>query len=122
MNLKSKIKTKDSNNNQRGQLAEQQANRYLQQQGLVLCDKNFRCRSGEIDLIMRDGDCLVFIEVRYRKSSTFGGAAASVDQKKQHKIRQSAESYLQQKQLNTACRFDVIAMSQEKIEWFRGAF
>ena len=61
-----------------GQLGEDQALIYLQQQGLHLLERNFRCKAGEIDLVMQDGKVLVFVEVRLRSDSKFGGAAASV--------------------------------------------
>ena len=69
-----------------GKLAEKKACDYLQQQGLKLIEKNYYCRSGEIDLIMLDKQELVFIEVRYRKSRTFGSAAESIDARKRNKI------------------------------------
>jgi len=110
-----------------GQQAEQWANHYLQQQGLTLITKNYACRRGEIDLIMQDQQTLVFVEVRYRKSSAFGSALESVNTKKQQKLIFTAEHYLQQQ--NTAFssyRFDVIAITHEQnkptIVWLQDAF
>jgi putative endonuclease len=110
--------------NNLGNDAEQIAATYLLQQGLVLITSNYRCRFGEIDLIMRDGKTLVFVEVRMRSNPSFGGAGMSITSSKQHKLSLTAEHYLQQHG-NTACRFDVILMTKpsiENIEWVRNAF
>src|SRR5204862_504789 len=77
-----------------GTLAEQRAERYLQSQGLGLIERNYRSRFGEIDLIMRDGTSLVFVEVRMRRNKDFGGAAASIDVRKQQRIIRTAHQYL----------------------------
>lgn len=119
---KSKLKLLNS-----GQLAEQQAAEYLIQQGLVLIEKNFHCRRGEIDLICKQGDTWVFVEVKYRSRQDFGGALAAVDQAKIRRILLSAQHYLQTKKLNqfdTAIRFDVIAIQAKApfLEWFQNAF
>jgi putative endonuclease len=111
-----------------GAIVEQAARAHLQQQGLRLLASNFRCRSGEIDLIMQDDDCVVFVEVRYRKSSRFGGGAVSVNHRKQRKIIQSAKYFLlRNRQLkNIACRFDVVSATgnanQPELSWIRNAF
>ena len=110
-----------------GQAAEQQAANYLSQQGLSLIEQNYHCRRGEIDLICKQGDTWVFVEVKYRKSSSHGGAAAAVDQRKIQRILLSAQYYLQQKNLNqfdTAMRFDVVAIQEQApyLEWFQNAF
>lgn len=110
--------------NNKGQVAEQLAARYLSAQGLTFITSNYHSRFGEIDLIMQDGACLVFVEVRLRKNKKFGGAEASITASKQHKIVITAEYYLQQ-QGNQACRFDVILMDEEKtdsITWLKNAF
>ena len=106
-----------------GREAEARAEEYLRREGLHTVTRNYRCRSGEIDLIMRDGDHLVFIEVRYRSHSGFGGAAASVGRDKQQRLIRSAQSYLQTNRWSGPCRFDVVAFGngQEK-EWIRDAF
>ncbi len=109
----------------RGEAAEQAALHYLQQQGLRLIARNYRCRQGEIDLIMADGNQLAFIEVRYRKSSLFGSAAESVTITKQRRIAAAASHYLVTSGQNMSCRFDVVALSGdqgEKIEWIQNAF
>ncbi len=111
-----------------GQVAEQLACDYLQQHKLKLITKNYHCRRGEIDLIMRDNATLVFIEVRYRKSSKFGSALESVNTKKQQKIIFTAEHYLTQcSDSFSEYRFDVIAISpgngdKPEFIWVKNAF
>jgi len=97
----------------------------LAAKGFVLIERNFLCKSGEIDLIMKDQDYLVFIEVRYRKNNEFGGALASITAGKQKKLRRAAEYYLLQHFGNTPppCRFDVVAIEgQDEIMWIKNAF
>ncbi len=86
-------------------------------------EKNYRCRHGEIDLIMRDGDSLVFIEVRYRRSGLFGGALASIDVHKQRKLISTASYYLQTRKHACAARFDVVGIDgNNQIDWVQNAF
>ena len=110
----------------KGKHSEHLAQRHLERQGLKHLESNYRCRTGEIDLIMRDGDYLVFIEVRYRKSSSFGTACESVTGSKQRKLLACANQYLQQFGDSSPCRFDVVGISGENsrttIEWIRDAF
>lgn len=109
----------------RGTQAEERAADFLQRQGLQLHLKNYRCKAGEIDLIMQQGDTLVFIEVRLRSHSQFASAAESVTLSKQRKIVKTAQFYLQQQQLTDKinCRFDVIAFSENSSpEWIKDAF
>lgn len=96
---------------QQGQLSEQLALNYLQAQGLKLLTKNYRCKLGEIDLIMQDAQAVVFIEVRFRKNDAFGNGGASVTNKKQLKIIKTASLYLQKNYKNSSCRFDVVDVS-----------
>lgn len=112
-----------------GQLTEAFAAKYLENQGLIYHEKNQHSRLGEIDLIMKDGDIIVFIEVKYRSSTNFGGAISAISSKKQQKIRKTAAFYLQQCSLNeynTPCRFDVIALqgniNNPEITWLKNAF
>ena len=108
-----------------GDDAEIAAERYLQQRGLSLIERNFRTKMGEIDLIMYDNDTLVFVEVRYRKNAAFGGAAASVDRRKQRKLINTAHYYLMchAKYATVACRFDVISLdANNHVEWIKNAF
>ncbi len=113
---------------QRGQQAEQRARRYLCKQGLKPVTRNYRSPCGEIDLIMRERDTLVFVEVRYRSNEAFGLAAETVDWRKQQKLRRTAEHYLQSKKVghDQPCRFDVVAISgfdkQTTINWYPNAF
>ena len=109
---------------QAGKNAEVLAAIYLQQQGLTLISSNYRCKFGEIDLIMHDNKSLVFVEVRLRSSAAFGGAAISITPQKQRKIAMTAEHYLQQYG-NQACRFDAVLMDRsqpQNIEWIKNAF
>jgi putative endonuclease len=109
----------------KGSDAERIAATYLQQQGLVLVEQNYRCRFGEIDLIMTEGHALVFIEVRMRASNAFGGAAASITATKQAKLLIAARHYLSGLQREPACRFDAVLITGTQhytIEWIRNAF
>jgi putative endonuclease len=110
--------------NATGVRAEQLAEEYLLRQGLTLVERNFRCRMGEIDLILRDRDTLVFAEVRLRSASDFGGAAASVDRAKQARVSAAALHFLAGKR-ERPCRFDVVVLDRlapEAIEWIKDAF
>lgn len=111
--------------NDRGALAEQWAAHYLQKQGLKLIEQNYRGRFGEIDLIMRDGATLVFVEVRLRRNSGFGGAAASLDVRKQQRIIRTSQQYLSGLAQIPACRFDAVLMSDAQgndAQWLKNAF
>jgi putative endonuclease len=109
-----------------GAQAEQTAACFLQQQGLRLVQANYRCRFGEIDLILKDGETLVFAEVRMRSSKLFGGAAASIDARKQTKLIHTAQHYLSNLARTPPCRFDALllctAEGEDGIEWVKNAF
>ena len=107
-----------------GVKAEKQALLFLEQQGLTLVCQNYYCRLGEIDLIMIDDDTLVFIEVRYRKNSQFGGALASITPTKQKKIIKTARYYLAQCDDEPYCRFDAVAIESSFTQpmWLKDAF
>jgi len=112
---------------ERGQEAEQIALDYLQQQGLTLKDLNYRCKQGEIDLIMMHAHAVVFVEVRYRKSDMYGSAAETVDIRKQRRLVLAAQHYLNRHYAREQnCRFDIIGISgplrQTSIQWIRNAF
>jgi len=111
---------------QSGDAAEDQALRHLQRAGLRLVARNYRTPGrggGEIDLIMREPDgTTVFVEVRARKSSTHGGAAASIGPLKQRRIIFAARHYLMRLSEYPPCRFDVVVLDGEDIEWLRAAF
>lgn len=104
-----------------GAKAEAEAANWLQKRGWQLVARNYRCRHGEIDLIMRDGHTLVFVEVRARSSSRFGGAAASVDHRKQQKLWLTAQHYLAGLPQLPACRFDVLAREGTEWHWLKDA-
>lgn len=109
----------------KGAQAEQQAAHYLQQHGLKLLAQNYRCRMGEIDLIMQDYDTLVFVEVRLRSNPTFGGAAASIDSRKQQRIIRTAQHYLASLSHIPRCRFDAVLMEDaegKSVQWLKNAF
>ncbi|MCE7913783.1 MAG: YraN family protein [Nitrosomonas sp. PRO4] len=98
---------------------------YLQRQQLILIAQNYRCRFGEIDLIMKDGATLVFVEVRMRSHDAFGGAAASITPAKQAKLLRTARHYLSGLNIEPSCRFDALLLSGDnghKIEWIKNAF
>jgi putative endonuclease len=108
-----------------GDAAERIAERYLLAHGLVCVERNYRSRFGEIDLIMRHGACLVFVEVRLRKNPHFGGAAASIGNDKQQRIIAAAQHYLSGLRTLPECRFDALLMneiSDTGIEWIQNAF
>ncbi len=108
---------------QAGVIAEQQASQFLQQQGLHELEKNYRCRSGEIDLVMQDRETLVFVEVRQRRDTRFGDALESIDTRKQRRIRQAAEHYLLYHSWTGPCRFDAVGMDGTGIpRWVQDAF
>lgn len=107
-----------------GRSYEADAASYLAKQGLVILEQNYRNRQGEIDLIARDGDYLVFIEVKYRKNDRMGSAAEAVDYRKQEKIRHTAGYYLYMHRYgdDVPCRFDVVAITGTRISWIKDAF
>jgi putative endonuclease len=110
----------------RGAQAEQSAAHFLQQHGLTLLQRNYRCRSGEIDLVMQDGATLVFVEVRLRSRGDFGGAAASIDRRKQQHLIQAARHYLSNLPHTPPCRFDAVLLQEPDgntgVEWLKNAF
>ncbi len=112
----------------RGAWAEQHAARYLAAAGLRIVARNYRCTGGEIDLIMEDGDVLVFIEVRYRRDERHGTAAESVHTVKRRRLLHSAQHYLltHAPQDRRPCRFDVVTLSGVapvlRVEWIKNAF
>ena len=112
-------------NREAGLAAEQRARDYLMRRGLQLIESNYHSRFGEIDLILRDGDVLVFAEVRMRGSNTFGGARASITAAKQAKLIKTASQYLMRFSRPPACRFDAVllgAANDDTIEWIKNAF
>ena len=116
---------------QRGDDGERIAEQYLVRQGLRVVERNYRCRFGEVDLIMRHGDTLVFVEVRLRKAGArsggndYGGAAASITGAKQKRLIAAAQHYLAGLRQLPPCRFDAVLLNQvseQGIEWIPDAF
>jgi putative endonuclease len=112
-----------------GAAAEALAGRFLKREGLQSVTRNFRCRLGEIDLVMRDKDCLVFVEVRYRGGHRLARAGLTVDARKQQKLIRTAALFLAKHPESSSLlvRFDVVAIDadqdgSETIEWIRDAF
>ncbi len=113
-----------------GNLAEKTACQYLQQQGLQLITNNFRCKVGELDLIMQDNDMMVFVEVRYRQDDHHGNSLESITYAKQCKIIAAARYYLVKNELyeKIQWRFDIVAIdgmhaaNDPKIDWLKNAF
>ncbi|NND69856.1 MAG: YraN family protein [Halioglobus sp.] len=114
----------------KGENYERRAARLLVRSGLQIVARNFRARTGEVDIIALDGPVLVFVEVRARSNRAFSSAAASVDHRKQRKLYRTAQSFLQRhpQWRDSACRFDVVAFEPRQSatdltpNWIRGAF
>ncbi len=113
----------------RGDAGEARALAHLVAQGLTLVQRNYRvargpnARGGEVDLILRERDgTLVFVEVRSRRSASHGGAAASVGAAKQRSLLFAAQHFLRTQRVLPPCRFDVVAIEGDRIEWLRAAF
>jgi putative endonuclease len=109
---------------ERGHRAEDAAVIFLQQNGLNMVARNYQCRFGEIDIIARDGDALVFVEVRMRSGGAFGGAAASITRAKQEKLLRTARPYLSGLARAPACRFDAVLIGggNSPPEWLKNVF
>lgn len=110
-----------------GERAERYARTWLVRRGLRPVAENFRCRGGEIDLVMLDHGCLTFVEVRYRRSGGFSAPAVTVDTRKQQKLLRAAAMFLgRHKQFaNYTMRFDVLAITGDRaidVQWIRDAF
>jgi putative endonuclease len=118
----------DRERKEAGRAAEDAALRYLERRGLTLIVRNYRCSGGEIDLVMLDGATLVLVEVRYRASARFGGAAASITWRKQQRIARAAQHLLLVRpQLRARrARFDVVAIAAAggapQVNWITNAF
>ncbi len=101
---------------------EDQAARFLERQGLTLITRNYRTRFGEIDLICAEGEVLVFVEVRLRSSSRYGGAVESITQGKQRRIIAAAGHFLTRMRTPPRCRFDVVLLQEGTPQWIKAAF
>ena len=111
-----------------GTWAESEARHYLETHGLKFVKRNFRCKSGEVDLVMLDGDIIVFVEVRYRSSSQFGAGFETITNTKQRRLITAASLFLvrHRRFSKHCCRFDVVSVSGRNYHphllWIRDAF
>jgi putative endonuclease len=111
-----------------GNLAEDAALKHLQANGLTLLTRNYRCKVGEIDLIMRDANEIAFVEVRYRKSSRYGTGLESVSSAKVRRPTRAAHHFLQNSGTDDThyCRFDIMSVTGERtnmqFDWIKEAF
>jgi putative endonuclease len=121
MGLLNKLLHKRTDKKIQGQAGEDAALSYLEHHGLTLVTRNFRCKGGEIDLIMQEHGTLIFIEVRKRADARHGGAAASVTSAKQARLIIAAHIYLQRYKMPPACRFDVVAIDGDNLNWIKNA-
>jgi putative endonuclease len=107
----------------RGDDAEEKARQFLIGKGLTPLCRNFRCKQGELDLVMREGGTLVIVEVRFRKSRRYGGALESITRTKQSRIIAATQVYLSKQKLDCPVRFDVVAITGNSgIDWIPNAF
>lgn len=125
MNNKGKVvKNKFQNNRAIGTEYEELACEYLLRHGYKILERNFRCRQGEIDIIAKDGDYLVFIEVKYRRNGLEGDPAEAVDYRKQARILRTARFYMNYTRISedVPCRFDVVAVLGKDVRLIKDAF
>lgn len=110
--------------NRRGEASESLAAEFLRANGLIVTERNYHCRFGEIDLVAQDGKTLVFVEVRQRRSEEFGGARESITAAKRRRLITAARHYLARRHGAPPCRFDAVFIRGEppEIEWVRNAF
>jgi putative endonuclease len=105
-----------------GRRAEELAAAFLKSKGFEVVERNFRAKVGEIDVIAKDGDEMVFVEVRARSGRGFGGAAASVDGAKRRRVIRAARVWLAARGWDGACRFDVVTLDSGRLEHLPAAF
>lgn len=106
-----------------GASAESAATRRLLESGYRIIERNYRCRAGELDVVARDGDVLVFVEVRCRGDARHGFAAEMIDRRKQRQVARVAACYLLERDPDyEECRFDVVAITGDEIELFQDAW
>ncbi|WP_392560664.1 YraN family protein [Orbus mooreae] len=113
------------NKRQLGKFYEEHACAFLTKQGLLLIAQNSISKLGEVDLIMQDDECLVFVEVRYRKNASYGDAQSTVTTAKQYKVIKAAYNWMQQKKIDietSEFRFDVFAITGKESIWIKNAF
>lgn len=114
----------DINKRKIGSFYEEKAASFLRSKGLSIREKNYRCRMGEVDLIAQDGDCFVFVEVKYRHGSRTGFSMEAVDWRKQRVLTKVAQYYLltHVHTMEVPCRFDVVGIDGDEIHWIPNAF
>ncbi len=110
-----------------GTLYEQQACRFLERQGLFVIDKNVRLKCGELDIIMQDGSCIVFVEVKFRKNIMYGGATSSISTKQQRTLLNTAHLWLVKQNrsaIHTEFRFDAVIFegTSNAVNWIKNIF
>ncbi|WP_394193795.1 YraN family protein [Pseudoalteromonas atlantica] len=114
------------NSREKGQYYELEAQKYLQRQGLIPIERNYNCPYGELDVIMRDGDTLVFIEVKFRSSNAKGGAIHALGKQKQQRLKRTIYHYLAAKKLtNQPLRIDFVAITgdtSQQLNWIKNVF
>ena len=114
------------NSREKGQYYELQAQKYLEEQGLIAIERNYNSPYGELDVIMRDGDTLVFVEVKFRSSHIKGGALHALGKQKQQRLKRTIYHYLAFKKLsNQALRIDFVAITGEvpqQLNWIKNVF
>ena len=112
------------NTRQKGMEYETLAAEYLAGRGYAILEKNFRCRCGEIDLVARQGICLVFVEVKYRRDGGCGEASQAVDRRKQQRLSRTAMCYCLERVIpeDIPCRFDVISVTGRELRHYENAF
>ena len=112
------------NKRAKGAIYERKASEVLAEAGLEVIEMNYRCRMGEIDIIARDGEYIVFVEVKYRKGKRCGGALYAVNAAKQHRVSRTAAFYLMTTygSVDVPCRFDVIGIDEYRVTWIKDAF
>lgn len=109
--------------NERGREAERAAGAFLEGRGLRILARNWRCRFGEIDLVAKDGPAVVFVEVRMRSSTAFGGAAGSIGHAKRRRLVAAANLFLATRRIEAPCRFDAVLIDADGgLRWLRDAF
>jgi putative endonuclease len=114
---------RDLGNRGRGRWGEDRACSHYRRLGYEVLDRNWRCSHGEIDVVARAGDTIVFCEVKARRAAGFGGAAAAVDHRKQRRIRRAAAAWLAEHRPGAVdVRFDVVAITGVRVELIEGAF
>jgi putative endonuclease len=106
----------------KGRKGEDLALEYLEKNGFVIIEKNFRSRFGEIDLIVKDGQTIVFVEVKYRLSENYGSPKEAVTNEKIKKIIRTAQYFITKNNFNSLYRFDVVSIYKDKIEHIKNAF